>query len=274
MSARRRSPARWRARSTAPSRASSSRPTCCRATSPASASSTSARASSRSGPGRCSPTSCSPTSSTARPRARSRRCSSACRSGRSRSTAWRGPLAAPFFVIATQNPIEQDGTFPLPEAQLDRFALRLALGYPEPGAEARMLADQTAPEGSPLETLDGGRRRRRAGRRGARLPHRARRAVAARLRRRALRGDPGGRPPRARREPARGRDARAAGARPRARARARSRPARRRQGAGARRARAPPAARRRRAGRRRARSSTRCSRGCPCRCERRGGPVR
>jgi MoxR-like ATPase len=63
------------------------------------------------------------------------------------------PLAAPFFVIATQNPIEQDGTFPLPEAQLDRFALRLALGYPEAGAEARMLADQTAPEGSPLDTL-------------------------------------------------------------------------------------------------------------------------
>src|SRR3954447_26359964 len=47
------------------------------------------------------------------------------------------PLAAPFFVIATQNPIEQDGTFPLPEAQLDRFALRLALGYPDPDAEAR-----------------------------------------------------------------------------------------------------------------------------------------
>ena len=43
------------------------------------------------------------------------------------------PLAAPFFVIATQNPIEQDGTFPLPEAQLDRFALRLALGYPGAG---------------------------------------------------------------------------------------------------------------------------------------------
>ena len=40
-----------------------------------------------------------------------------------------------------------------PEAQLDRFALRLALGYPEAGAEARMLADQTAPEGSPLDTL-------------------------------------------------------------------------------------------------------------------------
>src|SRR5664279_1305725 len=55
-------------------------------------------------------------------------------------------LAAPFFLVATQNPIEQDGTFPLPEAQLDRFALRLALGYPEPGDEARMLADQTALE--------------------------------------------------------------------------------------------------------------------------------
>jgi MoxR-like ATPase len=63
------------------------------------------------------------------------------------------PLAAPFFLIATQNPIEQDGTYPLPEAQLDRFALRLALGYPQPGAEAQMLADQTASGGSPLETL-------------------------------------------------------------------------------------------------------------------------
>ena len=39
-------------------------------------------------------------------------------------------LAAPFFVVATQNPIEHEGTFPLPEAQLDRFTLRLALGYP------------------------------------------------------------------------------------------------------------------------------------------------
>ena len=40
------------------------------------------------------------------------------------------PLPAPFFVIATQNPIEQEGTFPLPEAQLDRFLLRIRLGYP------------------------------------------------------------------------------------------------------------------------------------------------
>ena len=40
------------------------------------------------------------------------------------------PLAAPFFVIATQNPIETQGTFPLPEAQLDRFLLKLKMGYP------------------------------------------------------------------------------------------------------------------------------------------------
>ena len=45
-------------------------------------------------------------------------------------------LAAPFLVIATQNPIEFEGTYPLPEAQLDRFLLRLAIGYPEPGEEA------------------------------------------------------------------------------------------------------------------------------------------
>ncbi|WP_457636734.1 AAA family ATPase [Oceanithermus sp.] len=48
-------------------------------------------------------------------------------------------LASPFFVIATQNPIEMDGTFPLPEAQLDRFLLRLRLGYPEENEEVRLL---------------------------------------------------------------------------------------------------------------------------------------
>jgi MoxR-like ATPase len=50
-------------------------------------------------------------------------------------------LARPFLVIATQNPIEYEGTYPLPEAQLDRFMVRLALGYPEPGEEAEMLSD-------------------------------------------------------------------------------------------------------------------------------------
>jgi MoxR-like ATPase len=60
-------------------------------------------------------------------------------------------LARPFMVIATQNPIEYEGTFPLPEAQLDRFAMRLHLGYPEMADEARMLAEHAASE--PLEGL-------------------------------------------------------------------------------------------------------------------------
>ncbi len=49
------------------------------------------------------------------------------------------PLPAPFLVIATQNPIELEGTFPLPEAQLDRFMLRIRLGYPEEPEEEEML---------------------------------------------------------------------------------------------------------------------------------------
>ena len=49
------------------------------------------------------------------------------------------PLPAPFLVIATQNPIELEGTFPLPEAQLDRFLIRLQVGYPEEEQEEEML---------------------------------------------------------------------------------------------------------------------------------------
>jgi MoxR-like ATPase len=49
------------------------------------------------------------------------------------------PLAQPFLVIATQNPIELEGTYPLPEAQLDRFLLRVAVGYPDADAERAML---------------------------------------------------------------------------------------------------------------------------------------
>jgi MoxR-like ATPase len=49
------------------------------------------------------------------------------------------PLPAPFLLIATQNPIELEGTFPLPEAQLDRFLIRLRLGYPEESEEEEML---------------------------------------------------------------------------------------------------------------------------------------
>ncbi|SFM51870.1 AAA family ATPase [Marinobacter zhejiangensis] len=49
------------------------------------------------------------------------------------------PLPLPFFVIATQNPVEQGGTYPLPESQLDRFLMRLQLGYPDPRAERELL---------------------------------------------------------------------------------------------------------------------------------------
>ncbi len=52
------------------------------------------------------------------------------------------PLPQPFFVIATQNPIEFHGTYPLPEAQLDRFSVRLTLGYPSPEEELEVLYSQ------------------------------------------------------------------------------------------------------------------------------------
>ncbi len=53
-------------------------------------------------------------------------------------------LARPFVVLATQNPIEYEGTYPLPEAQLDRFMVRVALGYPSADAEADMLSNHSA----------------------------------------------------------------------------------------------------------------------------------
>ena len=52
------------------------------------------------------------------------------------------PLPVPFFVIATQNPVEQVGTYPLPESQLDRFLMRLSLGYPDRSAERELLQGQ------------------------------------------------------------------------------------------------------------------------------------
>jgi MoxR-like ATPase len=60
-------------------------------------------------------------------------------------------LARPFLVMATQNPIEYEGTYPLPEAQLDRFTLRVEIGYPPLAEEARMLTEQTSDP--PLDTL-------------------------------------------------------------------------------------------------------------------------
>ncbi len=61
------------------------------------------------------------------------------------------PLPKPFMVLATQNPIEYEGTFPLPEAQLDRFLLRVRLGYPTPSEEMRVLNAQQLQH--PIETL-------------------------------------------------------------------------------------------------------------------------
>jgi MoxR-like ATPase len=61
------------------------------------------------------------------------------------------PLSEPFLVLATENPIEFEGTFPLPEAQLDRFLLQLAVGYPVLSDEARMLRSISGRH--PIETL-------------------------------------------------------------------------------------------------------------------------
>src|SRR5664280_601165 len=61
-------------------------------------------------------------------------------------------IAAPFMVIATQNPIEYEGTYPLPEAQLDRFMMRLSLGYPTPAAEEAIVHAQTS--GDPFVELE------------------------------------------------------------------------------------------------------------------------
>jgi MoxR-like ATPase len=61
------------------------------------------------------------------------------------------PLEAPFFVIATQNPVETSGTYPLPEAQMDRFALRFSLGYVPIEEEMKVLADQR--QSHPIEDL-------------------------------------------------------------------------------------------------------------------------
>ena len=60
-------------------------------------------------------------------------------------------IAAPFMIVATQNPIEYEGTYPLPEAQLDRFMMRLSLGYPSRAAEEAILDAQTS--GDPFSGL-------------------------------------------------------------------------------------------------------------------------
>jgi MoxR-like ATPase len=61
-------------------------------------------------------------------------------------------LGRPFMVMATQNPIEYEGTYPLPEAQLDRFTMRIDIGYPSHAEEAKMLSEQTSDP--PLDDLE------------------------------------------------------------------------------------------------------------------------
>src|SRR5271154_1658975 len=56
--------------------------------------------------------------------------------------AYSHPLPQPFLVIATQNPVEHHGTYPLPESQLDRFLMRVRMGYPDSGAEREILRSQ------------------------------------------------------------------------------------------------------------------------------------
>ena len=106
----------------------------------ASASTSAARRPSSSTPARCSRRCCWPTRSTAPARRRRARCSRRWRSTRSRSRARRARCRAPFFVIATQNPTDQLGTYPLPESQLDRFLMCITLGYPDRASERALLA--------------------------------------------------------------------------------------------------------------------------------------
>ena len=150
-------------------------------------------------------------------------------------------LARPFLVFATQNPVEYEGTYPLPEAQVDRFMVRLSLGYPTAAEEAGMLMGHESrdrvmdlePVADRAEIVDAVETAHRV--------HASRRP--AQLHRRADPPHPRRRPHRARRLPARGPDAAARRQGPRPRPRPRPRAARRRPGARRRRALAPHHAR-------------------------------
>jgi MoxR-like ATPase len=65
------------------------------------------------------------------------------------------PLAEPFFVLATQNPIEQEGTYPLPEAQLDRFMFSLSIGYPSLDEEVQIVASTTSQDPESVDKVLG-----------------------------------------------------------------------------------------------------------------------
>lgn len=63
------------------------------------------------------------------------------------------PLDSPFLVMATQNPIEQEGTYPLPEAQTDRFLLKVVIGYPERAEEKKIIRQNIAPVQEPIKPV-------------------------------------------------------------------------------------------------------------------------
>jgi MoxR-like ATPase len=65
------------------------------------------------------------------------------------------PLPQPFLVIATQNPVEHHGTYPLPESQLDRFLMRIKMGYPSPQTEREILRKRVGQKGDhPIDALE------------------------------------------------------------------------------------------------------------------------
>ena len=103
-------------------------------------------------------TSCWPTKSTARRPRRSRRCSRRCRSTASRFRGAPTTLDEPFFVFATQNPIELEGTYPLPEAQLDRFMFHIVIEHPPEDEEFDVVRDDDGDHRSALQAA-GDRRR-------------------------------------------------------------------------------------------------------------------
>ncbi len=130
---------RWRGPSIATSAACSSPATCCPATCSASPCTPHLRSASSSSAARCSPTFCWPMRSTAPRQKRSQRLLEAMNERQVTVDGHPHPLPNPFLVIATQNPVEHHGTYPLPESQLDRFLIRARMGYPEAGSEREIL---------------------------------------------------------------------------------------------------------------------------------------
>ena len=134
---------------------------------------------------RCSPTCCSPTRSTARPAKVQSALLEVMQERQVTIGRETHAVPDPFLVMATQNPIESEGTYPLPEAQLDRFMLKVLVGYPTPTEEFVIVERMTGRASSPprrSSTPTQLRGAAAAGRRGLRRPgaHRVRRAARRR----------------------------------------------------------------------------------------------